>query len=114
LPRFFQWNQGDRDSEFVLELRVHLMLCDPQREDRDLDRKVIDLNAVEVLDVDPRLREEDAVLGVKIGESFEDGVLELAQLLVRDDEEVPGSTGRVEDLDRADAFEECLELFDRI
>ena len=40
------------------------MLGYPQREDRDFNCKVVDLDAVEALDVDSRLGEQNLVLGV--------------------------------------------------
>ena len=89
------------------------MLGDPEREDRDLDGEVVELDAIEVLDVDLRLGEQHLVLRVEVGETFQDRVLELAQLLVGDDEEVARPTGRVEHLDRADPLQQRLEFLER-
>ena len=47
---------GERqvNSELVAELKVHLMLCQPKRENCDLMSKVVDLNADEVGEIDCR------------------------------------------------------------
>ncbi|MDT4859460.1 hypothetical protein FQZ97_939690 [compost metagenome] len=54
------------------------------------------------------------MLWVDLEQSLQDRVLQTTQLLVSNDEEVAGSTGRVENLDRADSFEQCLKLLDRV
>ena len=38
-------NQRDLDAKLFPELAVHLVLGDPQRQDRDFDGEIVDLDA---------------------------------------------------------------------
>ena len=58
------------------------MLGDPQREDCDLDGEVVEVDTVEVFDADFRLREQHLMLGVELGEAFQDCVLNTMSLSV--------------------------------
>ena len=58
------------NSAFIWCLAIH------RREDRHLDGEVVELDAVEVLDVDLRLGVQHLVLHVDLGEALQDRVLE--------------------------------------
>src|SRR5699024_5584276 len=109
LPRFLQRDQRDGNAELLVELAVHLVLGDPHRDDRHLDGEVVNLDAVEILDIDARLVEQH-IVRTQILLPLQDRVLQTAQFLVRDDQEVPRTTGRVENLDARNAVKQALQL----
>ena len=85
------------------------MLGDPHREDRHLDGEIVDLDAVEILDIDARLVEQHIVRS-QLLLPLQDRVLQAAQFLVRDDQEVPRTTSRIENLDARNAVKQALQL----
>src|ERR1700689_4631400 len=67
---------------------VRLKLRDQQRKSFDLDREILDVDAEEIVELDPGPR--------IVVEPLDDDGLDLSHLLVRDDEEIAGVASGVE------------------